>query len=57
MVPDLALSLARGGVRTREELAEQSVDELTEVGHIDADRAAKLIMAARAHWFEAAGQN
>jgi N utilization substance protein A len=44
-------------VRTREELAEQSVDELTEVGHIDADRAAKLIMAARAHWFEAASQN
>jgi len=56
MDPDLALSLARGGVRTREELAEQSVDELTEVGHIDPDRAAKLIMAARAHWFEAAGQ-
>jgi N utilization substance protein A len=56
MDPDLALSLARGGVRTREELAEQSVDELTEVGHIEADRAAKLIMAARAHWFAAAGQ-
>jgi N utilization substance protein A len=57
MDPDLAINLARGGVRTREELAEQSVDELTEVGHIDADRAAKLIMAARAHWFEAASQN
>lgn len=56
MDPDLALSLARGGVRTREELAEQSVDELTELGHIEADRAAKLIMTARAHWFEAAGQ-
>lgn len=56
MDPDLALNLARGGVRTREELAEQSVDELTEVGHIDPDRAAKLIMAARAHWFAAAGQ-
>ena len=41
----------------REELAEQSVDELTEVGHIDAERAAQLIMAARAHWFEAASQN
>jgi N utilization substance protein A len=56
MDPDLALNLARGGVRTREELAEQSVDELTELGHIEADRAAKLIMTARAHWFEAAGQ-
>src|SRR5688572_7784338 len=56
MDPDLALNLARGGVRTREELAEQSVDELTEIGHIEADRAAKLIMTARAHWFEAGGQ-
>jgi transcription termination/antitermination protein NusA len=54
MDPELALILARGGVRTREELAEQSVDELTEAGKIDADRAAKLIMTARAHWFEAA---
>ncbi len=31
MSPDLALALARRGVRTREELAEQSVDDL--VGH------------------------
>ena len=57
MDPDLALTLARGGVRTREELAEQSVDELTEAGKIDAERAAKLIMTARAHWFEAANQS
>ena len=57
MDPDLALILARGGVRTREELAEQSVDELTEAGKIDADRAAKLIMTARAPWFEAANQS
>jgi N utilization substance protein A len=56
MDPELALNLARGGVRTREELAEQSVDELTEKGGVDADRAAKLIMAARAHWFEAGSQ-
>ena len=57
MDPDLALTLARGGVRTREELAEQSVDELTEAGKIDAERAAKLIMTARAPWFEAANQS
>ena len=43
-------------IRDREELAEQSVDELTEIGHIEPDRAAKLIMTARAHWFEAGGQ-
>jgi N utilization substance protein A len=48
----LATQLARGGVRTREELAELSVDELTESGHIDPERAGKLIMAARAHWFD-----
>src|SRR4029434_5431307 len=57
MDPDLALTLARGGVRTREELAEQSVDELTEAAKIDADRAAKLFITARAHWFEAANQS
>ena len=31
MKPDLALALARRGVRTREDLAEQAVDDLT--GH------------------------
>ena len=38
-------------MRTRDELAEQAVDELMELGGIDAERAAKLIMTARAHWF------
>ena len=28
------------------------IDDLLEIDEIDADLAAKLIMAARAHWFE-----
>jgi transcription termination/antitermination protein NusA len=53
MSPDLALALARRGVRTREELAEQSVDELADIEGLAADKAAALIMTARAPWFEA----
>jgi len=53
MSPDLALTLARRGVRTREDLAEQSVDDLADIDGLQADEAAKLIMKARAHWFEA----
>jgi N utilization substance protein A len=45
--------LARRGVRTREDLAEQSVDELADIEGLAADKAAKLIMTARAPWFEA----
>jgi transcription termination/antitermination protein NusA len=55
MSPDLALALARRGVRTREELAEQAVDDLLDIEGLAADEAGKLIMTARAHWF-AAGQ-
>ena len=53
MSPDLALALARRGVRTREELAEQAVDDLTDIDGLEAEEAGKLIMKARAHWFEA----
>ncbi|MGH8309060.1 MAG: helix-hairpin-helix domain-containing protein, partial [Steroidobacteraceae bacterium] len=54
MSPDLALALARRGVRTREDLAEQSVDELSDIEGLAAEEAGQLIMKARAHWFEAA---
>ena len=54
MSPDLALTLARRGVRTREDLAEQSVDELADIEGLEAERAAQLIMTARAPWFETA---
>ncbi len=52
MSNELAVELAQRGVVTREDLAEQSIDDLLDIGGIDADRAGKLIMAARAHWFE-----
>jgi N utilization substance protein A len=47
----LAFALARGGVITMDDLAEQSVDELVELTGIDAERAAHLIMKAREPWF------
>jgi len=47
----LALSLARNGVVTMEDLAEQSLDELVELVGIDAEQAARLIMKAREPWF------
>jgi N utilization substance protein A len=48
---ELAAKLAAGGLRTRDDLAELAVDELTELTAIDEERAKTLIMAARAHWF------
>jgi N utilization substance protein A len=51
MTSELAKKLAEHDILTREDLAEQSVDELTEVSEIDAEQAAKLIMTARAPWF------
>jgi N utilization substance protein A len=53
MSPDLALALARRGVRTREDLADQSVDDLADIDGLAAEEAGKLIMTARAPWFEA----
>ncbi|WP_438281233.1 transcription termination factor NusA [Pseudomonas alabamensis] len=49
---DLAAELAVRGVVNREDLAEQSIDDLLDIDGIDQERAGKLIMAARAHWFE-----
>ena len=51
MQPDLALALARRGVRTREDLADQAVDDLLDIQGLSADEAGKLIMKAREHWF------
>ncbi len=49
---DLARKLAMHGVLTVEGLAEQSVDELLEIEGIDRKNAERLIMTARAPWFE-----
>lgn len=51
MTEELARQLAARGVLTRDDLAEMSVDDLKEIIEIDDESAAKLIMAARAHWF------
>jgi len=56
MDEDLATELARHGIVTREDLAEQSIDELAEISTLDPDRAGELILAARKHWFEQAQQ-
>ena len=48
----LAHELAVRGVVNREDLAEQSIDDLLDIDGMDQERAGKLIMAARAHWFE-----
>lgn len=47
-----AYMLASKGVVTREDLAEQSVDDLLEIGEINEETAAKLIMTARKIWFD-----
>ncbi len=52
MDTELAYGLAAKGVTTRENLADLSVDDFTEIIEIDPERAGKLIMTARAIWFE-----
>ena len=51
MTPGLAYQLADRGVCTMEDLAELSVDELTEIEGVDEAAAATLIMKAREPWF------
>lgn len=47
----LAYALASRGIVTREDLAEQAINDLLEIEGMDEERAGKLIMLARAHWF------
>jgi transcription termination/antitermination protein NusA len=51
MTRHLAYVLASHGIVTREDLAEQAVDDLSEIKELDKAQAAKMIMAARKHWF------
>jgi N utilization substance protein A len=48
---ELAFRLAGHGVRSVEDLAEQSVDDLMEIDGMDEEKAARLIMTARLPWF------
>jgi len=51
MDQSLAINLASRGIITMEDLAEQSVDDLSGIEGVDATRAAALIMKAREPWF------
>jgi N utilization substance protein A len=51
MDTQLAAKLASQGIKTRDDLADLAVDELSEMTGMDAEKAKTLIMAARAHWF------
>jgi N utilization substance protein A len=51
MTRELAAKLAKGGVKTRDDLAELAVDELTEIEPMEEAAARALIMKAREHWF------
>src|SRR5260221_1452871 len=53
MSPDLALALARRRVRSRDDLADQAVDDLADIEGLSAEEAGRLIMTARAPMFEA----
>src|SRR3970282_1644627 len=53
MDTQLAAKLAEGGVKTRDDLADLAVDELSELTGIDDESAKILILAARAHWLAA----
>jgi N utilization substance protein A len=54
--PMILVALGEAGVKTLDDLADLSGDELIEIapqGTLSAERADEVIMAARAHWFEA----
>lgn len=51
MDEELAINLAHHGITTMEDLAELSVDDLNEIAGLNDERAARLIMTARAPWF------
>ncbi len=51
MDKSLAAALVAKGIVCREDLAEQSLDEISDIEGLDEERASKLIMEARAPWF------
>jgi len=52
MTPELATGLMSHNIKTMDDLAEQSIDDLLALNLLNTEQAGKLIMAARAHWFE-----
>jgi N utilization substance protein A len=57
MDEELAHVLAARSIITMEDLAEQAVDDLLEIEGMDENKAAELIMTARAPWFAEDGDN
>lgn len=51
MEKELAYVLANRGIVTRDDLAELATDDLSDIPGLNEEKAAALIMAARAHWF------
>lgn len=49
---DMLRDLAEAGIIDRDGLAELAIDELIEITGVNTEEAEKVIMAARAHWFE-----
>ncbi|MCD8525447.1 MAG: transcription termination factor NusA [Gammaproteobacteria bacterium] len=52
MSRDIAFRLAAHGIVTREDLAEQAIDDLMEIDGMNEAMASELIMTARKIWFE-----
>ncbi len=52
----LAAKLGSQGIKTRDDLADLAVDDLTEMTGMDGERAKALIMKAREHWFAQEGE-
>ena len=52
MDKELAYELASQGIVTREDLAEQAVNDLEDIKSLEPERAANIIMKARASWFD-----
>lgn len=52
MTDELVKRMAAIGIKTMDDLAEQSVDELLEIAGMTEDKAAALIMKAREPWFQ-----
>jgi len=51
MDKSLAYKLTAKSIITMEDLAEQAVDDLMDIEGMDEEKAASLIMTARAPWF------
>ena len=57
MTKELAYKLCAINIVTMEDLAEQAIDDITDIDGLDAEKAGELIMTARAPWFaETAGE-